>query len=126
MTNAETFARIRYWIDEINKYCQESIVKVLVGNKDDSKRLEKSSEACKVISTEQAQSFARAMELTFFETSAKENKNVDAVFYAATRLALQRRLQNLDARPSLRSNIALNQQQQQTSRSKKRFDDCCH
>ena len=121
MTNDETFARIRYWIDEINKYCQEDIVKVLVGNKDDSKRLEKPSEACKVISTEQAEAFARGMEFAFFETSAKENKNVDAVFYAATRLALQRRLQN----PSLRSNIAL-QQQQQTSGSKKRLDDCCH
>lgn len=118
MTNVETFSRIRYWIDEINKYCREDIVKILVGNKDDSKHLEK---ACKVISTEQAQAFARAMELTFFETSAKENKNVDAVFYAATRLALQRRLQN----PSLRSSIAL-EQRQQTNRSKKRLDDCCH
>jgi GTPase SAR1 family protein len=33
------------------------------------------------------------MDLPFFETSAKDNKNVDAAFYAITRLALQQRLE---------------------------------
>jgi GTPase SAR1 family protein len=32
------------------------------------------------------------MNLTFFETSAKDNKNVDEVFYAIARLALYHRL----------------------------------
>lgn len=33
------------------------------------------------------------MNLAFFETSAKDNKNVDEAFYAVTRLALQQRLE---------------------------------
>ncbi|CAF4877233.1 unnamed protein product, partial [Rotaria magnacalcarata] len=33
------------------------------------------------------------MKLTFFETSAKDNKNVYEAFYAITRSALQRRLE---------------------------------
>jgi hypothetical protein len=33
------------------------------------------------------------MNLPFFETSAKDNKNVDTVFYTVTRLALQQRLE---------------------------------
>jgi GTPase SAR1 family protein len=34
------------------------------------------------------------MNLMFFETSAKDNKNVYEAFYALTRLALQRRLES--------------------------------
>ncbi|CAF5220170.1 unnamed protein product, partial [Rotaria magnacalcarata] len=36
VTNGESFSRIRRWVDEINKYCDDNIAKVLVGNKDDS------------------------------------------------------------------------------------------
>ena len=120
MTNAESFSRVRYWLDEINKHCQENIVQVLVGNKDDSKRPE-TSLANKVVSTELAQAYARDLDLTFFQTSAKENKNVDAVFHAVTRLALQRRLQSAPNSSALPSNIGL----QQPRRTKKRLDDCC-
>jgi hypothetical protein len=34
------------------------------------------------------------MNLTFIETSAKDNKNVDEAFYAVTRLALKQRLES--------------------------------
>jgi Ras-related protein Rab-35 len=48
----------------------------------------------KVVSTSDAQQYARQMNLTFFETSAKDNKNVDEAFYAVTRLALKHRLES--------------------------------
>jgi GTPase SAR1 family protein len=91
VTNGESFSRIRRWIDEINKYCDESIAKVLVGNKDDDPTDGEQTE--KVVSTSDAEQYARQMNITFFETSAKDNKNVDEAFYAVTRLALQQRLQ---------------------------------
>jgi hypothetical protein len=48
----------------------------------------------KVVSTSDAQQYARQMNLTFIETSAKDNKNVDEAFYAVTRLALKQRLES--------------------------------
>jgi len=40
------------------------------------------------------------MNLNFFETSAKDNKNVYETFYAVTRLALLNRLQAREKSPS--------------------------
>ncbi|CAF3245279.1 unnamed protein product [Rotaria socialis] len=92
VTNGESFSRIRRWIDEINKYCDDNIAKVLVGNKDDNPSTE-GNQSEKVVATSDAEQYARQMKLTFFETSAKDNKNVYEAFYAITRLALQRRLE---------------------------------
>ncbi len=89
MTNGESFSRVRRWIDEINKYCDDNVAKVLVGNKDDND----ANPIEKVVSTSDAQQYAQQMNLTFFETSAKDNKNVNEAFYAVTRLALRHRLE---------------------------------
>jgi GTPase SAR1 family protein len=91
VTNGESFSRVRRWIDEINKYCDESIAKVLVGNKDDDPSGD-GEPSEKIVSSADAQQYARHMNLTFFETSARDNKNVNEAFYAVTRLALQQRL----------------------------------
>ncbi|CAF1425234.1 unnamed protein product, partial [Adineta ricciae] len=71
VTNGESFFRIRRWIDEINKYCDENIAKVLVGNKDDNPSSD-SEQSPKIVSTADAEQYARQMNLTFFETSAKD------------------------------------------------------
>lgn len=92
VTNGESFSRVRRWIDEINKYCDESIAKVLIGNKDDNPSAD-GNQLEKVVSTADAKQYAQQMNLAFFETSAKDNKNVDEAFYAVTRLALQQRLE---------------------------------
>ena len=95
VTNSETFSNVRRWISEINKYCDDTIPKVLIGNKDDitpadNKPIEKQ------ISTQAAEQYACEMNLPFFETSAKDNKNVNEAFYAITRLALQKQLETRD------------------------------
>ncbi|CAF0918170.1 unnamed protein product [Rotaria sordida] len=92
VTNSETFSRIRRWIEEINKYCDENIPKVIIGNKDDIASQDDKS-LKKVISTEDIEQYACEMNLPFFETSAKDNKNVNEAFYAITRLVLQKRLE---------------------------------
>ncbi|CAF1248153.1 unnamed protein product [Rotaria sp. Silwood1] len=92
VTNAESFSRIRRWIEEINKYCDENIPKVLIGNKDDIVPLNDTL-INKEVSTIEAGNYAHEMNLPFFETSAKDNKNVTEAFYAITRLALHQRLQ---------------------------------
>ncbi|CAF5213641.1 unnamed protein product, partial [Rotaria magnacalcarata] len=95
VTNGGSFASVRRWLDEINKYCEDSIPKLLVGNKDDIIPINKNS-ISKEVTTQEAENFAREMNLPFFETSAKDNKNVTEAFYALTRLALQKRLQARD------------------------------
>jgi Ras-related protein Rab-35 len=92
VTNGESFSRVRRWIDEINKYCDDSIAKVLIGNKDDNPSSDEDA-LQKIVSTTDAQQYAQQMNLTFFETSAKDNKNVSEAFHAVTRLALASRLE---------------------------------
>ncbi|CAF0891780.1 unnamed protein product [Didymodactylos carnosus] len=89
VTNGDTFSKVRRWIDEINKHCDETIAKVLVGNKDDS-----DVSSNKVVLTEDAQQYSKHMDLAFYETSARDNKNVDKAFYEVTRLALKNRLES--------------------------------
>lgn len=127
VTNGDSFANVKRWLQEIESNC-EVVNKILgnifvcerhitkfmfpemthrinsyviffvpcfffvVGNKDDDP-------ARKVVITEDAQRFANQMDIQLFETSAKDNKNVEKMFYAITELVLkhkkqQQRLQN--------------------------------
>ncbi|CAF0827892.1 unnamed protein product [Adineta steineri] len=132
VTNGESFSRIRRWIDEINKYCDNSIAKVLVGNKDDSPSSDGGEQMEKIVSTSDAQQYARQMNLTFFETSAKDNKNVSEAFYAVTRLALYQRLEARAKGPVMQhngattsQNIRLKSSGKSKKKDKKHNGSCC-
>ena len=82
VTSKESFLSIERWLQEIKKNCANTIYKiVLVGNKDDNPNLKK-------ISTEEASEFAMEMGIPLFETSAKENINVEELFYAIDKMML--------------------------------------
>ena len=53
------------------------VVRILVGNKDDNSL----APGQKVVSTADARAFAQEIGVEFFETSAKDNKNVEEVCY---------------------------------------------
>jgi GTPase SAR1 family protein len=75
------------WIDEVKENCgtdDNGISIILVGNKCDC-------EAQRVVALSDLKSYANAMNLKYFETSAKENKNIDEVFYELTRLILEKK-----------------------------------
>ncbi|KAF6209713.1 hypothetical protein GE061_015462 [Apolygus lucorum] len=80
VTSGESFVNVRRWLGEIEQNC-DIIDRVLVGNKDD--RPER-----KVVLTEDSQRFADQMGLALFETSAKNNVNVESMFMSIVRLAL--------------------------------------
>ena len=69
------------WLHEIDQNC-EVVNRVLVGNKNDDPDR-------KVVLTEDARSFANQMGIQLFETSAKENINVEEMFRAITDLVLR-------------------------------------
>jgi small GTP-binding protein len=75
LTNADTFARAKSWIKELQRQANPNIVIALVANKLDlgSKR---------VVNTEEAQAYADENGLLFMETSAKSGQNVNEIFVA--------------------------------------------
>ncbi len=87
VTNGESFVNTKRWIEEVKNNCgDDGVPIVLVGNKCDSPN--------KVVSLNDQQEYARLMNLQFFETSAKDNINVDEVFTELTRLILARQERN--------------------------------
>ncbi len=87
VTNGESFANLKDWITEMERHCDKTVPKILVGNKDDN-----DNETGKVVLTSDARAYAEQKNLSFFETSAKDNKNIAEAFNEITRLALKRRL----------------------------------
>ncbi|CAG9804313.1 ras-related protein Rab-35 [Chironomus tepperi] len=85
VTNGESFANVKRWLQEIDSNC-EVVNKVLVGNKNDDPQR-------KVVLTEDAQRFANQMGIQLFETSAKDNLNVEEMFLAITEKVLRHKKQ---------------------------------
>ncbi|KAK7087525.1 ras-related protein Rab-35-like [Littorina saxatilis] len=81
VTSGESFANVRRWLHEIDNNC-DVVNRILVGNKNDDPDR-------KVVLTEDAQTFAQQMGIQLFETSAKENLNVEEMFLAITKQVLQ-------------------------------------
>jgi len=73
VTDKQTFDNVAKWLQEIDKYTQDSVVKILVGNKSDEKALRQ-------VSPQAAKEFAKQHNVLHFETSAKNNTNVDKLF----------------------------------------------
>ncbi|NWI49778.1 RAB35 protein, partial [Calyptomena viridis] len=87
VTSAESFVNVKRWLHEINQNCDD-VCRILVGNKNDDPER-------KVVETEDAYKFAGQMEIQLFETSAKENINVEEMFNYITELVLRAKKENL-------------------------------
>ncbi|KAI0989206.1 hypothetical protein GJ496_001462 [Pomphorhynchus laevis] len=73
VTNEESFNAVQDWCTQIKMYSWDNAQVVLVGNKCDL-------EEYRVITYERGRLLAEQLGMEFFETSAKENTNVKAVF----------------------------------------------
>lgn len=78
ITNADSFARAKNWVKELQRQARPDIVIALAGNKSDlaAKRL---------VEYEEAQGYAEENGLLFMETSAKNANNVNEIFLAIAR-----------------------------------------
>ncbi|VEN53235.1 unnamed protein product, partial [Callosobruchus maculatus] len=85
VTNGESFANVKRWLHEIEQNANINMEYLTVGNKNDTPER-------KVVLTEDAQRFADTMNIQLFETSAKDNINVEEMFMAITRLVLRSKL----------------------------------
>jgi len=83
ITNEESFNAVQDWVLQIKTHSWENIQVVLVGNKCDM-----ADE--RVVQTEEGERLASSLGLEFFETSAKENINVKAVFERLVDIILEK------------------------------------
>ncbi|KAI3715644.1 hypothetical protein L6452_22630 [Arctium lappa] len=73
VTEMESFNNVKQWLSEIDRYANESVCKLLVGNKCDLVEN-------KVVDTQTAKAFADELGIPFLETSAKDSVNVEQAF----------------------------------------------
>lgn len=73
LTDPRSFKDVRNWVGEAERLADPRAVKLLVGNKNDltTERL---------VTAEEAQQFAESEGMTYFETSARTNANVERAF----------------------------------------------
>ncbi|KAL3614467.1 Ras-related protein rabd1 [Castilleja foliolosa] len=69
----ESFNNVKQWLNEIDRYANDSVCKLLVGNKCDLVE-------SKVVDTQTAKEFADELGIPFLETSAKDAINVEQAF----------------------------------------------
>ncbi|CAO2823211.1 unnamed protein product [Amaranthus hypochondriacus] len=73
VTDQQSFENVKQWLNEIDRYASDNVVKILVGNKCDLT-------SNKVVSYETAKAFADEIGIPFLETSAKNSTNVEEAF----------------------------------------------
>ena len=88
-----SFINVDKYIGQLRPYIKEGTILCLVGNKIDI--------AARKFSPEEAQRKASAFNMAYFETSAKEGKNVDEVFGYVLRKLLERKLNELKAKAAV-------------------------
>ncbi|KAJ6228132.1 small gtp binding protein rab8 [Anaeramoeba flamelloides] len=74
ITNVETFNNIKSWVKEIDTYGENVENLLLVGNKNDL-------ESKRQVTTKMGQKLAQELGVRFFETSAKNDKNIEPAFF---------------------------------------------
>jgi len=97
VTNGESFANVKRWLHEIEQNCDD-VNRILVGNKNDDP-------SRKVVETSDAQRYADQMSIRLFETSAKDNINVEEMFMCITELVLQAKKQQPKVNDQSRSGL---------------------
>ena len=78
VTDEKSFENIRVWISNIEQHAADSVNKILVGNKSDMFEQQ-------VVSRERGEELAREYGIEFYETSAKNNINVEDAFFSIAR-----------------------------------------
>ncbi|OAV97221.1 Ras-like protein Rab-8A [Puccinia triticina 1-1 BBBD Race 1] len=89
VTDEKSFENIRNWHSNIDQHASEGVNKILIGNKSDS--VDK-----KIIQENQGRELAAELGISFMETSAKANTNVEEAFFSLARDIKTRLIDNTD------------------------------
>jgi Ras-related protein Rab-8A len=114
VTDRRSFESIRNWISQIQQHADVHVNKILVGNKCDM--LDE-----KVVSTEEGQKLATEFGMEFWETSAKNDVNVEQSFSDIAKSVKNRLIADGGAGPTgAKGNLKLNANQAAGNKPK-----CC-
>ena len=72
-TDRQTFQSIRNWVAQIQMHADVNVNKILIGNKCDMQEQ-------RAVTAEEGQQLAKEYKINFFETSAKQDINVEKCF----------------------------------------------
>ena len=89
ITNRSSFENLNSWLIEIEKNGNKNVYKLLIGNKSDLDSQRK-------VSKEEGKEFAQINGMEFFETSAKENYQVQDAFIQLTRDVIRTKDKSLE------------------------------
>lgn len=110
VTDRSSFQSIRNWVGQIQQHADVHVNKILIGNKCDVSD-------DRAVSTEEGQALADEYGVQFFETSAKNNINVENGFIKVAREVKDRLVE--EGGPNKRDHIHLNTKTQQIKKG------CC-
>lgn len=85
ITRRSTFDNLENWRKELLKTVKEEPVTVVIGNKVDLSNLRE-------VRTEDGKRYAKEINASFFETSAKNGENVEAAFNLLVKEIIKRKL----------------------------------
>ena len=78
ITERESFEHVKNWMEQINKFAKNNVLRILIGNKCDLNNNRK-------VTFDEGKSLADDYNIPFYETSAKDAINVDELFINATK-----------------------------------------
>lgn len=82
ITNRSSFSAVEKWMDEVEKYSDCLLARILIGNKYDLKENRK-------VSVEEGIALAQKLGLQYMETSAKDAYNIVAVFETLVKIGIE-------------------------------------
>ena len=88
LTDKDTFYKIKNWLNNINEKAGNSVFIVLVGNKCDLK----SNEDVEIVSQDEIYQMTQDTDIKYFATSAKEDVNIQEVFYYIARAVVDKEM----------------------------------
>uniref|UniRef100_A0A8D3AJI0 Ras-related protein Rab-35 n=1 Tax=Scophthalmus maximus TaxID=52904 RepID=A0A8D3AJI0_SCOMX len=117
VTNPESFVNVKRWLNEISQNC-DNVYFVSVQHDDPARRQVDSQDALR---------FGESVGVRVFETSAKENINVEEMFMAFTRMVLRakKQSQNRAEREREREKDTVNINAHRDRERRKRGKKCC-
>jgi len=115
VNNGDSFSSVRRWLHEIDDNCDD-VRRILVGNKNDCPE-------SKVVLTEDALRYADLMNIVLYETSAKDNVNVEDMFLGITNQVLLHKYERVRAQTTRSVHILTNRA---VKRRKKRRSRICN